>query len=88
MEQDIGKTALLFLIGVSIVHLACVDHEGIVFIQGELFAIDMVAHFSFQNMYPFDVVMPVAKGAHIWKSGQTYRVNMKRDVRAFIRYDF
>ena len=80
MKQNTDKIAVLLFTGVAVMHLPCVDHQGISLIQDRSFSVDhqgisliqdrsfsvyIISHFSLDNVDPFDVIVPVAGCTHI-----------------------
>lgn len=65
MKQNTGKIAVLLFTGVAVMHLPCVDHQGISLIQDRSFSVYIISHFFLDNVDPFDVIVPVAGCTHI-----------------------
>lgn len=65
MKQNTDKIAVLLFTGVAVMHLPCVDHQGISLIQDRSFSVYIISHFSLDNVDPFDVIVPVAGCTHI-----------------------
>ncbi len=88
MEQDAQEPAVLPVKRIPVVHLAGVDHQGILFFKNQPPAVDVIAHRSFQYMDPFQVLMPVAGSAHVRIDGQVCGADVEGNPSLLIRYDF
>lgn len=88
VEQDAGKGAVLFLEGVPIMHLACVYHQAIIFLEQHPVSVDSVIHFAFPDMEKFDIFMPVAERAPVRVGSQMVGFYVQRDANGIILDDF
>lgn len=88
VEEYADKGALLGIYRVAVVHLPGIYHESVVLADLDIFAVDVVVHFSFQYAYEFDVVVPVAEGFHAWVRGESACSYVEGDACFVVVDDF